>query len=141
MWSALLVYAGITALLFHTLLPDLTTHLYSDLGDPLLNAAILAWNAREWPLGEAWWDFPSYAPLTGVTAFTEHLLLAYPVASPVVWLTGNPVLAYNIVFLAAMPLNGLAAFALARELLADDGVRGARLPPHSVRGVRLQPDL
>ena len=114
--AAALLYVGITALLFHNLLPDLTTHLYSDLGDPLLNTAILAWNATEVPLTEAWWNFPSFAPLTGVTAFTEHLLLTYPIASPVIWLSGNPVLAHNVVFLLAMPLNGIAAFALAREL-------------------------
>ena len=48
--------------------------------------------------------------------FTEHLLLTYPVASPVIWLSGNPVLAYNIVSFVAMPLNGIAAYALAREL-------------------------
>jgi len=113
---AALCYAGITALLFHNLLPDLTTHLYSDLGDPLLNTAILAWNATQVPLTEAWWNFPSFAPLTGVTAFTEHLLLTYPIASPVIWLSGNPVLAHNVLFLLAMPLNGIAAFALAREL-------------------------
>jgi hypothetical protein len=129
MWAALLIAAGIAALLFRNLLPDITTHLYSDLGDPLLNAAILAWNAREWPLTEAWWNFPSYAPLTGVTAFTEHLLLTYPVASPIVWLTGNAVLAHNVVFLAAMPLNAVAAFALARELLRTGGVP---LPPYGV---------
>jgi hypothetical protein len=41
------------------------------------------------------------------------------VASPVIWLTGNPVLAYNVVFLAAMPLNAVAAYALARELLSS----------------------
>ena len=114
--AAALLYAGITALLFRNLLPDLTTHVYSDLGDPILNTALLAWNARQVPLTEAWWNFPSFAPLTGVTAFTEHLLLTYSIASPVIWLTGNPVLAYNIVFLLAMPLNGVAAFALAREL-------------------------
>ena len=115
--AAALLYAAITALLFRHLLPDVTTHLYSDLGDPLLNTSILAWNAARLPLTSDWWNFPSYAPLSGVTAFTEHLLLTYPVASPVIWITGNPVLAYNVVFLAAMPLNGLAAFALARELL------------------------
>ena len=114
--AAALFYAGITALLFHNLLPDLTTHVYSDLGDPILNTAILAWNATQVPLTEAWWNFPSFAPLTGVTAFTEHLLLTYPIASPVIWLSGNPVLAYNMVFLLAMPLNGIAAYALAREL-------------------------
>ncbi|OFW04305.1 MAG: hypothetical protein A3I61_10030 [Acidobacteria bacterium RIFCSPLOWO2_02_FULL_68_18] len=127
MWIAVLVYAGATALLFHNLLPDLSTHIYSDLGDPLLNVTILAWNARQVPLTEAWWNFPSFAPLTGVTAFTEHLLLTYPVASPIVWASGNPVLAYNVAFLLAMPLNGLAAFALARELLRYHQVGGVRL--------------
>lgn len=114
--TAALLYALVTAALFRNLLPDVATHLYSDLGDPLLNATILAWNAGHAPLSAAWWNFPGFAPLTGVTSFTEHLLLAYPVASPVIWLTGNPVLAYNIVFLLAMPLNAIAAFVLAREL-------------------------
>ena len=58
--------------------------------------------------------------LSGVTAFTEHLLLTYPLASPVIWLTGNPVLAYNLVFLIAVPLNGIAAYALARELTGSN---------------------
>jgi hypothetical protein len=116
MASAALVYAAVTALLFRSLLPGLTTHLYSHLGDPLLNAAILAWNAKQLPLSDAWWNFPAFAPLAGVTAFTEHLLLAYPVASPIIWATGNPILAANVVFLAAPILNGVAAYALAREL-------------------------
>jgi hypothetical protein len=113
---AALVYVAITALMFRNLLPNLSTHLYSDLGDPLLNAAILAWNAKQVPLTEAWWNFPSFAPLSGVTTFTEHLLLAYPIASPIIWATGNPILANNIVFLASPVLNGVAAYALAREL-------------------------
>jgi hypothetical protein len=114
--AAALTYAAVTAFYFRDLLANLSTHLYSDLGDPLLNAAILGWNAAVTPLTEAWWNFPSFAPLTGVTTFTEHLLLTYPVATPVVWMTGNPVLAHNVVFLLAPVLNGLAAFALAREL-------------------------
>ena len=117
--AAALIYAGVTALLFRTLLPDLSTHLYAYLGDPLLNAAILAWNASRVPLTEAWWNFPGYAPLTGVTAFTEHLLLAYPIASPLIWITGNPVLAYNVVYILSFPLNGLCAYVLARELTGE----------------------
>ena len=108
--AAGVVYLVVTALLFRELLPDLTTHLYSDLGDPLLNASILEWSARHVPLSEAWWNFPSFAPLSGVTAFTEHLLAAYPVSTPIIWLTGNAVLAHNIVLLLAFPLNGLAAY-------------------------------
>ena len=116
MAAAALCYAVITALLFRNLLPVITTDLYSDLGDPLLNCAVLKWNATHIPLSTAWWSFPSFAPLSGVTAFTEHLLGAYPVASPVIWLTGNPVLAYNLVLLLCFPLNGIATFALVRQL-------------------------
>lgn len=119
--AAALVYAAVAALLFRNLLPHVGTHLYSDLGDPLLNTTVLAWNARQLPLTSEWWNFPAFAPLTGVTAFTEHLLLTYPVASPVIWLTGNAVLAFNLVFLLALPLNGVAAFALARELRGSRG--------------------
>jgi hypothetical protein len=113
---AALCYAVITGLLFHNLLPVVTTHLYSDLGDPLLNCAILAWNATHIPLGRDWWNFPSFAPLSGVTAFTEHLLGAYPITSPIIWVTGNAVLAYNVLLLLCFPLNGMAAYALAREI-------------------------
>ena len=113
--AAALCYAAITALLFHNLLPVITTHLYSDLGDPLLNCAILAWNATHIPLSPEWWNFASFAPLSGVTAFTEHLLGAYPLTSPIVWATGNAVLAYNVLLLLCFPLNGMAAYALARE--------------------------
>src|SRR4029078_3421320 len=116
MLFAAICYVLITALLFHNLLPVITTHLFGDLGDPLLNTSILAWNATHLPLTSDWWNFPAFAPLPGVTAFTEHLLGAYPLASPIIWITGNPVLAYNVLQLVTLPLNGLAAFALVREL-------------------------
>jgi hypothetical protein len=114
--AAAALYVLLTAVLFRELLPNIATHLYSDLGDPLLNTSILAWNATHLPLTAEWWNFPSYAPLRDVTALTEHLLLTYPLASPVIWLSGNAVLAHNILFLLAVPLNGLAAYALAREV-------------------------
>jgi len=113
---AALIYAVVAAVLFHNLLPVMTTDLYGDLGDPLLNTAILAWNAKHLPLTAEWWNFPAFAPLSGVTAFTEHLLGAYPLASPIIWMTGNPVLAYNVLELTCLTLNGMAAYALVREL-------------------------
>jgi len=116
MLFAAICYLLVTALLFHNLLPVITTHLFADLGDPLLNTSILAWNAKHLPLTPDWWNFPAFAPLAGVTAFTEHLLGAYPLTSPIIWITGNPVLAYNVLQLLTLPLNGLAAFALVREL-------------------------
>lgn len=87
--ASILVYTALTAMLFRGLLPDLTTHLASDLGDPLMIVSVLEWNAHHLPLTAAWWNFPSFAPLDGVTAFTEHFLLAYPLASPIIWVTGS----------------------------------------------------
>jgi hypothetical protein len=118
-WPMLLAATGyclITALLFRSVLLVLSTHLFGDLGDPLLNTSILAWNAKHLPLSADWWNFPAFAPLSGVTAFTEHLLGAYPLTSPIIWFTGNAVLAYNVLQLLTLPLNGLAMFALVREL-------------------------
>ena len=91
--AAALCYAVVTAALFRNLLPVAASDLYSDLGDPLLNTGTIAWNATHVPLSREWWNFPSFAPLSGVTAFTEHLLGAYPITSPVFWMTGNAVLA------------------------------------------------
>ena len=113
---AALCYLLITALLFRDLLPVITTTLAGDFRDPLLNASILAWNAKHLPLTADWWNYPAFAPLSGVTAFTEHLLGAYPLASPVIWTTGNAVLAYNVLLLACFPLNGVATYALVRDL-------------------------
>src|SRR5438105_1229013 len=103
---AALCYLILTALLFRPLLPVITTYLAGDFGDPLLNASILAWNARHVPLTTDWWNYPAFAPLSGVTAFTEHLVGAYPLTSPIIWTTGNAVLAYNVLLLACFPLNG-----------------------------------
>jgi hypothetical protein len=105
-----------TAALLIRLLGAPLTALPMDLGDPLLNAAILHWNATVTPLTERWWNFPSFFPATGVTTFTEHLLGLWPLASPVIWLTGNPVLAYNVAFALSFPMTGLAMFALVRHL-------------------------
>jgi hypothetical protein len=57
---AALAYALITAAIFHNLLPVISTRIYSDIGDPLLNASILAWNASHVPLTTAWWNYPSF---------------------------------------------------------------------------------
>ena len=87
-----------------------------DIGDPVLNAAILEWNARTVPLTREWWNFPAFAPAEGVTAFTEHLLGFYPLAAPLRWLTGDPVVTYNLLCLLSFPLAGVGMFALAHRL-------------------------
>jgi hypothetical protein len=88
----------------------------NDLGDSLLNVFLMAWNAREVPLTASWWNLPQYYPAFGVTAFSEHLLGLAIITTPVILVTGNPLLAYNAAFFLSFPLCALAAHLLAFEL-------------------------
>lgn len=75
-----------------------------DLGDPLLNTWIMWWNAQHLPLGGEWWNGPFFYPARGTLSFSEHLLGLLPITSPVQWLGGGPLLAYNVALLLSFPL-------------------------------------
>ena len=84
----------------------------NDLGDPLLNTWILDWNARTVPLTARWWDAPQFYPAPGTMAFSEHLLGLSIFTTPVILITGNPLLAYNVAFFLSFVLSGLSAYFL-----------------------------
>ena len=84
-----------------------------DRGDPLLVTWILWWSSHTMPLTMAWWNAPAFHPSPGVLAFSENLLSLAPVASPVIWISGSPILAYNITFFLSYTLSGLGAYWLA----------------------------
>jgi hypothetical protein len=110
------VYAGITAWLGRDVVMQLGSVVANDPGDPLLNAAILSWNAAHVPLTEAWWQFPIFAPTRDALTLSEHLLGLNVLASPIHWATGDPLVTYNIVFLLTFPLCALAMYALVHRL-------------------------
>lgn len=83
-----------------------------DAGDPVLNASVLWWNATTLPLGDSWWNAPFFYPSDGVTTFTEHLLGVSLVASPIYWLTHNPLAAYNLSLFLTWPLSAFAVYLL-----------------------------
>lgn len=117
--ASALVYVAFTLLMGGELLGRLGTAIANDLGDPVLNAAILGWNARHLPGTDAWFNFPSYYPATDVLTFSEHLLGVSILATPLHWLTGSTLAAYNITFLLSYVLCGLAMFALVWYLTAN----------------------
>jgi len=84
-----------------------------DLGDPLLNTWILAWDARVLPLTHAWWNSAQFYPLAGTLAFSEHLLGLTIVTTPLILLTGNALLGYNVAFFLSFVLSALSAYYLA----------------------------
>ena len=98
------------------LLPHLASAFPHDSGDPLLNTWLLWWNTQHLPLTAAWWNAPMFYPAPDVMALSEVLLGLMPITAPVQWLTGSPVVAYNVAFLLTFPLCGMAAALLAYVL-------------------------
>jgi hypothetical protein len=111
-----IVYVLLAALAGIDVLRNVNSRIASDPGDPLLTAAVLTWNAEHVPLTEGWWQFPIFHPATDVLAFSEHLLGLSVIAAPLYWLSGNPLLSYNLTLLLTYPLCGLAMYALAYRL-------------------------
>src|SRR5512137_3047245 len=111
--APLLAYAGLTLLLFWPILPQLGTGLH-DRSDTTLNTWILAWQTHILPRDPlALFAAPIFHPLRDTLALSEILWPAAPIAVPLLAATGNPVLVYNLLFLAAFPLAGLGAYLLA----------------------------
>ena len=57
-----------------------------------------------------------FHPSPHVLSYSEHLFGLSLLSTPVYWLTGSPVIAYNVAFLLTFPLSGLAAYLLMFEL-------------------------
>ncbi|MGE0703889.1 MAG: discoidin domain-containing protein [Vicinamibacterales bacterium] len=118
--EALTVVAGFTLLaivLTYPLILHIGTALPSDLGDPLLNAWILAWGADRILHGfNDLWQAPNFFPYANTLAYSEHLLGVTVIVAPVYWLSGNPLLTYNVAFLLSYVLAGSGMYLLVRSL-------------------------
>jgi hypothetical protein len=118
---ALLAYAALAVLWMRPMSFAAATML-PDAGDPVHLAYVMAWDAhqlvrRPWALFES----NSFYPWRHSLAFGDHLLPEAIVVAPVSWLTGNPVLAYNVSTFLALTTSGLAMFLLVRELTGSAG--------------------
>ena len=114
--ASLSIYAVAAALMGRDVLTAVTTHISGDVGDPVLNASILTWNARTLPWTDAWFQFPGFYPARDALTFSEHLLGVSVVFSPLYWLSGEPVGSYNLTLLFGYVLSGGAMYALAWRL-------------------------
>ena len=112
-WRAILVaftaYSLLAIAVTFPLVRQLASVVPHDLGDPLLSATILWWNAHVLPLTHRWWDGFAFFPATGVIAYSDHRLGESLIATPLQWLGLGPVAAYNITLLATFPLCAMAA--------------------------------
>jgi len=115
-WVAI-VMALVAIAATYPLVTRLTSALPNDLGDPLFGAFVLNWDADRIRHGlRGLWDAPFYFPRHDTLAYAEHLLGIAIFTAPLQWLTGNPVLAYNVAHLGSYVLAGVGMYLLARSL-------------------------
>ena len=84
-----------------------------DIGDPLLNTWILAWDVHAL-LTHPWrlFDANIFYPLPNTLAYSEHLLSTAGLVLPLALLGGEPAVAYNLSLLLSFPLAGLGMYLL-----------------------------
>jgi hypothetical protein len=113
---AFLIFLACTLVLTYPVAVELTSSLPHDPGDPVLETWFLWWSTHVLPLTRAWWNSGFFYPTPDVMTFSENLLGLLPITAPIQFLTGNPVLAYNVAFLVSFPLSALGAYLLCVEL-------------------------
>jgi hypothetical protein len=77
---------------------------------------ILQWVATHVPYSDAWYQLPIFYPSRDALTYSEHLLGVSLIAAPIQWLTGSPVVAYNLTIVASFFFSAVAMFALAWRL-------------------------
>jgi hypothetical protein len=91
----------------------LTTAVPNDIGDPLLNTWILAWDSHALltdPLN--FFNANIFYPLPNTLAYSEHLFSTALLILPLHMVFNEPVLAYNLSLLLSFPLAGFGMYLL-----------------------------
>jgi len=112
-----LLFAALTAVMAAPWSLHPATRVLVDAPDTHLYIWTLAWDAHAFitnPLGI--FDSNIYHPLPNTLAYSENLIGSAFIAAPIIWLTGDAMLAMNLVALASCVLSGLGAYLLARRL-------------------------
>jgi hypothetical protein len=116
-WRFAPLYAALTLLLAYPLSIQLTNHVLADGPDTRMLMWALGWDTHAFthhPL--AMFDANIYYPQHDTLAYSENVIGSALFAAPILWLTGNPVLALNVVSLLSCMLCGVGAHLLARTI-------------------------
>jgi hypothetical protein len=112
-----LAYAGLTFLMAFPFSFSPGTTVLGDVPDAHMYLWTLAWDAHAFltqPLHL--FDANIYYPYANTLAYSENLIGSAFFAAPIIWLTGNIVLATNLTALLTCVLCGAGAYLLARRL-------------------------
>lgn len=118
---ALVAYAAITVAFTWPVVLSPGSLVPAELGDPLLTASMLWWNAQQLPFSDTWWNGRFFFPATDSLALSDHRVGIGLLATPVMWLGASPLAAYVITFLLTWWFSAVAAYALVWTLTSSRG--------------------
>ena len=120
-WFSLLAFALATIAFTWPLAANLSGTLF-DLGDPVDSSWRLGSMAYQL-LHNPWqlYQSPTLYPVPNVLTLDELLTGNALLTAPLIWLTNNPVLAFNLLVFASYVLSGWAAYLLTRQLTNSVG--------------------
>lgn len=109
----LLTFRATLPLIFH-----LRTHVAGvDLGDPLHILSVIGWNYHSLTHGfKNYWNPPYFYPHEFTLAYSEHFFVPSLLAVPIIYVTGDLILAYNVLFMFSFTLCAFGNFLLIRYL-------------------------
>lgn len=118
----IVAYAVLTVILTHPALWLAATHQLSCCNDPWLFIWTIGWDVhalttRPWAI----FDANIFYPHPNTLAYSEHLIGSAVLVAPIVWLTGNTLLATNIAAISSAFLCALGAYVLGRRLGLSPG--------------------
>ena len=127
--EAALAYALITVVMTWPLAPRLATDLAADLGDPAFNCWVMLWTGGQVLAALSgnvnalhdYWNGNIFHPESLTIAYSEHLTPQMLQILPILAVTDNIVLCYNLLFLSTFVLSGLGTFLLVRDLTGRPG--------------------
>lgn len=117
---ALAVFVILALAMTYPLVFHAADHVPSDLSDPLYNIWIMDWNIHQFSAGlKNFWNTNIFFPHTGTYFYADGLLALSLLGAPVSLLSGNPILAYNVLFLLSFFLCAAGMYFLVRRLSAS----------------------
>jgi hypothetical protein len=116
-WGAALLYAALTFVLAYPLSVHLADGVLSTSADTDLFLWTLSWDVhalthRPWSIFQA----NIFHPQHNTLAYSENLIGSAFFAAPILWLTGNAVLAMNLVVFLSAVLCGVGTYVLTRRI-------------------------
>ena len=125
--KATALYLAVALVFTWPLAAGLTRDIPWDLGDSLLNAWILAWDADHllrFFSGDVnalagFWNANIFHPEPLTLAYSEHLFAQAVQILPIYALTGNIILSYNLLFLSTFVLSGLGTYLFVRDVTGN----------------------